>query len=296
MTHKTRQNNSLARFTKAALILPGILQASQASEEDSIGFQYSHYQEGKRDLNLVAKLYDNLSNTFIDSPVDNYRNPIEVDSIHGSGKFSLTDRIKFAFNYTKDTWSGATPLATMPNHSRRIKSLGLNKDGKPILVTGATPLINYVDGKGNPLYAIFNETNGDTTYLKDTLVHALSYASPETRKQGDFKLSYEWDEAALDVGGGISTERDYESRFVNLSGRMDFNQKQTSVNLGLSYANSAIEAAVHFGGVDVFEDRRQDWATHLGLTQVINRDALLELGMGYTPSAPGICLILIKDA
>ncbi|MBK8814211.1 MAG: DUF3570 domain-containing protein [Methylococcaceae bacterium] len=276
----------LTTLSTAALVLPGLLPAiTYATEDDSVDFQYSHYQEGKRDLNLVADYYDNLSNAYLITPVNNYRNPIEVDSIHGSGRFSLTDRIKFAFNYTEDTWSGATPLATMPNHTLRIKNIGLDKNGEPLLVTGATPLTNFIDGNGQPYYALYDQVTGQPTYNKDVgIVHAMSYASPETRKQGDFKLSYEWDEAALDVGGGISTERDYESRFVNLGGRMDFNQKQTSVNLGLSYTNSAIEAAVHFGGVDVLEDRRQDWATHLGLTQVINPDALFELGMGYTRS------------
>ena len=74
------------------------------------------------------------------------------------------------------------------------------------------------------------------------LVHTLSTASPETRKQGDFKLGYEWDEAALDIGGGISVENDYESRFGNINGRWDFNQKLTSLNLGLSYTNSSTSA------------------------------------------------------
>jgi hypothetical protein len=81
---------TLNTLTAAALVLPGLLPAiTHAAEDDSVDFQYSHYQEGKRDLggNTVSQL-----------------NPIEVEGLHGSGKFSLTDRIKFAFNYTQDTW------------------------------------------------------------------------------------------------------------------------------------------------------------------------------------------------
>jgi Protein of unknown function (DUF3570) len=77
----------------------------------------------------------------------------------------------------------------------------------------------------------------------------LSYASPETRKQGGFKLSYQWDRVALDIGGGISVENDYESRFGNVGGHFDFNQKQTTVNWGGSYTNSNTNATLDSDGL-----------------------------------------------
>ncbi len=46
----------------------------------------------------------------------------------------------------------------------------------------------------------------------------------------------------VDIGGRISVENDYESRFVNLGSSLDFNQKQTTVDLGLSYTHSDIDA------------------------------------------------------
>ncbi len=37
-------------LTAAAMILPGLIQPlAHAAEEDSVDFQYSHYQEGKRE-------------------------------------------------------------------------------------------------------------------------------------------------------------------------------------------------------------------------------------------------------
>ncbi len=72
----------------------------------------------------------------------------------------------------------------------------------------------------------------------------MAMASPEVRKQGDFKLSYDWDNAGLSVGGGISVEDDYESRFGNIGGRFDFNQKQTVLNVDLSYTNSDTNAVL----------------------------------------------------
>ncbi|NOU23614.1 MAG: DUF3570 domain-containing protein [Methyloglobulus sp.] len=236
------------------------------------------------------------------------RNPIEVDSLHGSSRITLTDRIKFSFNYIEDTWSGATPMGSAPERSDAFgyKSTQFAEDGTPI-ITGASAFSNahtYLDNKGNTLYRVNDPSTGQVSYLKDRAVHVMSYASPETRKQGDFKLGYEWGEVALDMGGGISLERDYESRFVNLGGRMDFNQKRTTVNLGLSYTNSDINAILDplsakwansdaykgqidnnlITGLNILNGNRQDWATHLGLTQVVNTDAVMEMGMGYTRS------------
>ena len=95
---------------------------------------------------------------------------------------------------------------------------------------------------------------------------------------------------------------------------MDFNQKQTSVNLGLSYTSSDTNAILDHdatpyiwdtssvsgfeyynstsnsgqikkeGGNKVLTGNRQDWGTALGLTQVLNQNALLEAGLGYTRS------------
>jgi hypothetical protein len=292
---------SLQSLTAAALILPGLLQPVANAEDDSIDFQYTHYQEGSRGSVNIP------SNGIAD--VRDKRNPIEVDSLHGSTKIALTDRIKFAFNYAQDTWSGATPWGSAPESSGsfRIKNDNTNTDSPPIY-TGASPWSGgstYLNKDLKPVYLVNDPVTGQSSVLKDRTVHVMSYASPETRKQGDFKLSYEWYEAALELGGGISLERDYESRFVNLGGRMDFNQKLTTLNLGLSYTNSTIDAVLDSVGdayftwgeqhknlidyniksqLNTLRGNRQDWSAHLGLSQVINKNALAELGMGYTRS------------
>jgi hypothetical protein len=325
---------SLQALTAASLILPGIMQSTaRAADDDSVDFQYSHYQEGKRDIyGLVGDdfgHYYSTDGTFQEisdvTKLASKFKPIEVDSLHGSSRVTLTDRIKFSFNYLQDTWSGATPVATAP------AVVGGNRlyrftDPQNIIHTGsgASPLIYdvaplYFDNKLNNRRSIYSATSGEYTpgAINNRLTHVLSSASPETRKQGDFKLSYEWDEAAVDVGGGISTENDYESRFVNLGGRMDFNQKRTTANLGLSYTNSDTFAKIdpdtipfmdvtgyesEIGEPYTYEDggviyeaigvkqgailrgNRQDWGTQLGLTQVLSKNGLLELGMGYTRS------------
>ncbi|MFZ4700333.1 MAG: DUF3570 domain-containing protein [Candidatus Methylumidiphilus sp.] len=213
-------NLSLTALTAAALALPGLLlPPAYAVEVDGVGFQYGHYEESKRHT------YGTQSNL----------KPIQVDSLQSSGQMSLSDRVKFAFNFTQDTWGGATPVATAP----------LGFGGNHYTQSGASPYLSlgtvHLDARLNPL--VQDPKTGK--YSKDNrLVHTLAMASPETRKQGDFKLGYEWDEAALDVGGGISVENDFTSGFGNLLGRADFNQKQTSATVGLSFTNSDINATL----------------------------------------------------
>ncbi|MDO9103466.1 MAG: DUF3570 domain-containing protein [Methylovulum sp.] len=286
---------SLQALTIAALALPGlVLSPAYAAEDDEVNFQYGHYQEGKRNLYTVK----------------NDRNPIEVESLLGKAKISLSDRIKFAFNYTQDTWSGATPVTTAPLATKGNRAYQINTASGRTVTVGASPIIFseiLLDKQFTPLR---QNSNNKVIDGGERLVHVLSSASPETRKQGDFKLGYEWDEAALDLGGGISVENDYESRFGNINGRWDFNQKQTSLNLGLSYTNSDTSAILDHdstsyifnttysnildtafsdqieqaGALKILHGNREDWGTALGLTQVLNKDALVETSLAYTRS------------
>ncbi|NOT11978.1 MAG: DUF3570 domain-containing protein [Methylococcaceae bacterium] len=304
-TQKNSTRTSLSALTAAALVLPGLLQQSvHAAEDDGVDSQYSHYQEGKRDIAITDGVETMGSKSF---------NPIEVDSLHGSSRVSLTDRVKFAFNYLQDTWGGATPMATTPFLATGNQAI-INNDS----ITGASPYATsgaglnnlYVDSQLIPLFQTggFDLNTGLPLFKNDQrLTHVLATASPETRKQGDFKLSYDWDNAAVSVGGGLSIEDDYDSRFGNIGGRFDFNQKQTTVNADLSYTNSYTHATLDHDDYTIkdllpenqltqirnasgtvtekiIHGTRQDWATHLGITQILNKDALLSADFSYTRS------------
>ncbi len=298
----------LHSLTTAAMLLPGLLSpVAHAAEGDEVDFQYSHYQEGKRDISSVVSDPQTGENTV--SGIKNSLNPIEVETLHGSAKISLTDRVKFAFNYTQDTWGGATPIATAPAaFGGNSQLFSANGD----TVVGASPYLQgtnqvLLDRKLNPVQTVlpFDSTSG--IIKNNQLTHTLASASPETRKQGDFKLSYEWDEAALSMGGGISLEDDYESRFGNIGGRWDLNQKRTTLNLDLSYTNSDTHAVLdhdaypYIDGAayrlngqletlsnqpksNILSGNRQDWATHFGVTQIISKAALVGADVSYTRS------------
>ncbi|MGH8533627.1 MAG: DUF3570 domain-containing protein, partial [Gammaproteobacteria bacterium] len=281
-------------LTAAALALPGLVPSpAHAAEGDDFSFQYGRYQEGERNLFGVKSKFD----------------PIVVDSLQGSASLTLFDRLKFFANYVQDTWSGATPITTAPQaFNPGLNCSGGNCPTAPDGVSGATPFIEgqlFVDSRFKPVSI---DESGQPEGKNTQLVHTLSSASPETRKQGDFRLSYEWNEAALEVGGGISLERDYESRWGSLGGRWDFNQKRTTLNLGLSYTASDTEAlldpdALPYIDTSAFADQieirplanttatatflegeRQDWGTQFGLTQILNKNALVQTSVGYTRS------------
>jgi len=232
-----KPRNTLHALTSAALVLPGLLIApGHAAGTDRINFQYSRYQEGERNLFGVPQSLK----------------PITADVLHGSGNLSLTDRTKFSFGYTQDTWSGATPITISPlvaNGNRPI----LSNTEAGVVVVGASPIINssvYLDRDLNPIQ---RDPQGGQLQGKDSRsVMVMSSASPETRHQANFGLSHERNEAAINIGGGFSRERDYKSSYGNIGGRLDFNQKLTSVKFGGGYTHSEIgaildpDASLHF--------------------------------------------------
>ena len=313
---KKADASSLQSLTKAALLLPGLLATPvHAADGDEVDFQYGHYQEGNRRVYGIAT--DQNTGAFNMTGLPTGLKPIEVDSIHGSAKIALTDRVKFAFNYLQDTWGGATAIASTP---AAFFPLTPKMDGATATsVVGASPYLqpksNYnisglsaVDAKGNPLMVNMSSDYSSLIYQQNNQVtDILVSASPEVRNQGDVKLAYEFDQAAVSMGGGISSERDYESRFGNVGGLLNFNQKRTTLNLGLSYTNSATHAVLphdsfsyidsayyrangqiyqnaNQGGANMLQGNRQDWGTTLGLTQVLNKDALVSADVSYTRS------------
>ncbi|MEQ1767341.1 MAG: DUF3570 domain-containing protein, partial [Methylotenera sp.] len=192
------QSASLRSLTLAALALPGLVALpAYAADEDSVDFQYSHYQEGKRDL-LGA---------------NNDLHPIEVYGVHGGAKISLSDRAKLSVNYAEETWSGATPRINTPVSSENI----------PYTLASASPKINsnrwsaFIDANHKiRLLSSYDPDSGLPNYTIPTWIHTLSTASPETRKQIDLNFRYQWDEAEVSAGGGVSVERDYKSYFTNI--------------------------------------------------------------------------------
>ena len=270
---------ALYALTAAALALPGLVPQARA-DGDEISFEYRHYEEGKR--NLDEQTYKDL----------NLR-PITVDSMAADMRGEVVDRVKFDLSFTQDTWSGATPVVTVP-----VAAIADQ------LYSGASSPVEYsADGKRVPVTVNWDSFNGSTVkYTEDPrLVHVMASASPETRRQVDLKLGYDWDDFTLNAGGGVSEEPDYHSRFANIGGTLDLNQKITVLSWGASFTYSDIDAslaanaAADWGayldhirdknGVSTLFGARRDISGNVGLTQVLDKDSVLEGSIGYTRSS-----------
>ncbi|WP_347986934.1 DUF3570 domain-containing protein [Methylomonas sp. AM2-LC] len=165
-----------------------------------------------------------------------------------------------------------------------------------------TQFANVLDNNGNVVALVPGQLTRD-----NRLQHIMGYASPESRDQVNMKLGYDWDNASMDAGAGTSIEPDYESRFANLASKLDFNQKQTTLNFGLSYTSSDTRALtsrwgptdflspanvqnaanINDGGiVDNLDKRiignRRDAAFTFSLSQVMNKNDVWTAGLGYT--------------
>ena len=315
---RNHNHSAFNALTAAAVALPGMLPGSvNALEEAEYTVQYGHYEEGYRHVNTVYT--GGGGDLPIKVNVPKHLKPIQAESLLQSIKMAFNERIRFVANFSQDTWAGATPIASAPAvfGANDVSNVPGGPEG-PLyvngVVTGASPLISTPSGNLlfdpslNPLLGglVFNSFPPHVVASKDTeIAHTMAEATPEIRRQGDFSLSYEWDNAALTLGGGISVERDYESRFYNIGGRLDFNRKLTTLDFGLSYTNSRTDALVDhhanaylyladniqlYGFSYIKDDkakshriqaRRQDWGFDLGLTQVVSPTSLLKLGVNY---------------
>jgi hypothetical protein len=278
-----RPHSALRALTAAALALPGLIGGQGAAAADSgndATLDYHHYAEGERDLE--GRTYKSL----------NLR-PIEVDSLALAVRNAIADRWTFALNYTQDTWSGATPVLSLPQAAISEQ-----------LVSGASsPMAYMTDSKHRPVTVDWNSFDGKNykTTPDARIVHLMSSASAETRRQVDGHLDYAWDRSSLGIGGGVSEEPDYHSGFMNVGGTVDFNQKSTTLGWSTSYTVSNINAAIDANaaaewgayqshiresrGHNTIFGQRHDFGASVSVTQIIDKNSLVEVGMGYTRSS-----------
>jgi hypothetical protein len=277
---------ALRALTLAAMALPGM---ACAAELEDAHIQYSGYKEGGRNL------WRGPNGTVKAPPA------LEVQSLELGLGLRLGDRTRLVFDYAQDTWSGATPILSAPEGF--------------LTVTGASayPATNGLVNRQLVPYGIGpgGIGPGGTRVPQPTVWNVMTGASAETRRQFDLTLSQEWDEAALAFGGGISQEPDFSSYFAHLNGQWDLNRKLTTLNAGLSYTTSDIDANlgppetwIDYGQyrnaasgpsiitvarngqlVQKFVGDREDWSANLGLTQVLSRNSTLSLGLTYTHSS-----------
>lgn len=254
-------------LTLAAMALPGI--AAAADEEDA-RIQYSRFEEGGRSEWSGAG-----------SALRKFA-PLRVESVHAGTGLRLSDRLKLAFDFLQDTWSGATPILSAPEGFMTVTGASAYP------LTDARVRRSLVPGAPG-------------------LIHMMTAASAETRRQADLAFTYEGRAATIDVGVGVSDEPDYRSRFGRVDVSHDFDNRLTTLSGGLGYTSSAIDAnlgpstdwmdygryrnaasgpsvtSIGQGGLTVqrFRGDRQAWSARVGLKHVITRRSSVSASLAY---------------
>lgn len=152
------------------------------------------------------------------------------------------------------------------------------------IVSGASPVFNYRE-------------NGQ-------IKQRLSSASPmsecgesicEQRDQLTGGATYFLDTSAISIGGGLSREHDYTSKFFNTNYSIDLNKKLTTLNFGASIAFDDIEPspstwtpASRPDGVNFRNFSPTAWHSHktsqnylIGVSQVVDKDTLFQSNMTF---------------
>ncbi|MDD5227846.1 MAG: DUF3570 domain-containing protein [Methylococcales bacterium] len=150
------------------------------------------------------------------------------------------------------------------------------------VISGASPQYSNKNGKGQIVQTLSGASgNAKTSPCGSSIC--------DQRDGVNSALTYFFDNAALNFGGGFSQEQDYTSRFANSTLSWDFNKKLTTLNLGGSVAFDVIEPTntnrdCNSAAKGVGDCHKTSQQYLLGVSQIIDRNSLLQLNMTYSYS------------
>ena len=138
-------------------------------------------------------------------------------------------------------------------------------------IAGASPQFNKKDAQGN-------------------ITHSMSSASPtnwcgesicEQRDAANAGLTYFFDKASLNLGGGFSREQDYTARYFNTALSLDLNKKLTTLNFGASVSFDEVSPSVTNLACGDNKCSKTGQQYLLGVSQVIDKDSLLQSNITF---------------
>lgn len=150
------------------------------------------------------------------------------------------------------------------------KSMTANVSVLRDTIAGASPQYNKKDAQGN-------------------ISHVMSSASPtnwcgeaicEERDAANAGLTYFFDKASLNLGGGFSREQDYTAKYFNTALSLDLNKKLTTLNFGASVSFDEVEPSrFNLSCGEKCSKTSQQYL--LGISQVIDKDSLLQSNISF---------------
>ena len=117
-------------------------------------------------------------------------------------------------------------------------------------------------------------------------VQAFSGATiEETRNDVSVGTNYFADRFRIGGGVAFSTENDYEALAFNLSSSIFFNNKNTSIDFGISQSNDDItptqDPTADPNGLRIISDTKSSQAVSVGFSQVLNKTTLIAGSLGF---------------
>lgn len=221
--------NALQALSAAALSLPGMvpeLRAALPAENPQVDFQYGHYEESNE--------------------------RISVDIFQGIATIPLAQKVELSASWAVDTFSGATPVLTMPSSVVQITT-GASKisvDGS-VKVKNAEPAVQIMTGA----------------------------STKETRYGAGLALRYFLNDIVLSASGNRSEERDYLSHAYHIGLDWEFNQKLSSLTLGFGQNFDQVKPKTRSLRAEKTDNHFQ-----LGFSQVMSKKSLLRASINYTHS------------
>ncbi|OUS32521.1 hypothetical protein A9Q99_00150 [Gammaproteobacteria bacterium 45_16_T64] len=135
-------------------------------------------------------------------------------------------------------------------------------------LSGASPW--YVDKEANP----------------DKPVVMSGASIKEHRTDASIQTTYYHDNGSLGLTAGISEENDYASSSLGLGASFNFNDKLSTLSVGVSGSNDSIEPTQGNVPTNTIKDDKQSSSAFVGLSQVINKDTIIQVGSSFA-SAEG---------
>lgn len=188
---------------------------------------------------------------------------MSVDVFEGSLSAPIGKAITASLNVVQDVISGASPVYNLRQKDGTVKQIlsGKAYSGNGLTISGAS---------------------------KQILSGASCTASIcDERTAVSPTLSYAFENSALAVGGGYSTENDYDSRYINSNLSWDINKKLTTLNFGASVAFDELHPTKSSTGAIRNTDcgslcNKTSQQYLLGLSQILDKHSLIQTNMTFS--------------
>lgn len=140
------------------------------------------------------------------------------------------------------------------------------RDNWELTVSGLVDMVS-----GASAYAVNNQSGRPAQIL-------TSASITERRTAGDITVKRKWEDASLAVTCTQSTEKDYTSDATAANATFDFNARNTTLALGIGEARDKVGSRDDL----LLDERRKSRELLAGVTQLLDRNALVQSNLVYT--------------